>query len=111
MKRRSLPLLAAVLVLVATMLVGVPAALAAAIVQVRLVSASGQPAEGTVTVSPAAGGSFSCRTQAGTCTIPNVPGGRATVTVVPARGAAPPPRTVMIPPSGNVSLIVNTVGH
>ncbi len=109
MKRRTL--LAAALVLVATMLVAIPAALADAVVQVRLVSQSGQPVEGTVTVSPAAGGSFSCRTQGGTCRIPNVPGGRATVTVAPAQGAAPPPRPVMIPPSGNVSLIVNTPGR
>ena len=108
MNRRTL--IAAALALVATLLLAVPPAMADAVVQVRLVSRSGQPVEGTVTVSPAAGGSFSCRTQGGTCTIPHVPGGRATVTVAPVQGAAPPPRPVMIPPSGNVSLIVNTPG-
>jgi len=109
MKRRNL--IAAALALVATLLLAVPAALADAVVQVRLVSQSGQPVEGTVTVSPAAGGTYSCRTQGGTCTIPNVPGGRATVTVAPAQGAPPRPRPVMIPPSGRVSLIVNTPGR
>jgi hypothetical protein len=66
------------------------------------------PAEGTVTITPNAPGSrsYSCTVTAGQCTIAGVPGGMATVRFQPTTGAAPPPHSVMIAPTGNVRLTV-----
>ena len=79
---------------------------ATVIVQVR--NQNGSPADGTVTLTAAGGRTFSCHTQAGRCQMAGVPGGMGTVTFVPATGPAPAPRPVMVAPSGNVSLIVQS---
>jgi len=83
-------------------------ALAEATVSVEVRSAKGQRAEGTVTLE-ARGASrrFTCTTRAGRCRIQGVPGGRYVVRLAPKEGKAPPPRTVVIPPQGEVSLIVS----
>lgn len=62
-------------------------------------------ADGTVTLTPKAGGkAHQCKTVRGSCTLDGVPGGLYTATIVPVAGKAPKPRTVMIPPSGRVEL-------
>jgi hypothetical protein len=87
--------------------VSAPLAHADALVVVQLKDASGQPAEGKVTLLDAQGKAVAtCEAHAGKCEMQNVPGGAFTVTVQPAKGAAPKPRKVMIPPSGKVALVV-----
>lgn len=108
MRRLRRPLLTALL---ATLLVAVSAsvALAAALVVVEVRTPEGEPADGTVTLTPKGGGeSHSCTTEGGKCKIDGVEGGRYEVSLDPNKGEAPPSRTVMIPPSGRVSLIVST---
>jgi hypothetical protein len=87
-----------------------PAAVfAEATVSVSLKDPQGQPADGKVTLSSAEGKSVAtCVAHAGQCEMQSVPGGFYTVTVEPAKGAAPKPRKVMIPPSGKVALVVAT---
>lgn len=100
----------ALLCAVAILVTAVPVALADALVSVQVRNSQGQPADGRVTLTARAGGAtFGCATQGGSCRIDGVPGGQYTVTLAPTGGAEPPPpRTVMIPPSGTVSLIVAT---
>lgn len=62
-------------------------------------------ADGTVTLTCGAR-AFTCHTQAGTCTIAQVPGGPASATFTPEGGQATPARPVMIGPSGDVNLIL-----
>jgi len=101
MKRR---LLAVVLAVAA--FGGAAVALAEATVHVQVRAAQGN-VDGTVTLT-AAGRTFSCHTQHGACTIPGVPGGSASASFAPdGGGAAPPARTVMIAPSGDVQLILS----
>ncbi len=85
-------------------------AFAEATVTVQVRNQNGSPADGTVVLTGASGGSasFSCQTHAGTCQIAGVPGGMHTVTFRPSSGPAPAPRTVMIAPNGSVSLIVSS---
>ncbi len=84
-------------------------AFADALVTVQLKDAQGAPADGKVELSDAAGKVIaSCEAHGGQCELKNVPGGFLTVTVQPAKGAAPKPRKVMIPPTGKVSLVVAT---
>jgi hypothetical protein len=84
-------------------------AYADAVVTVQLKDPQGQPADGKVTLAGADGKPVaSCSAQAGRCDMHGVAGGSYTVTVEPAKGAAPKPRKVMIPPIGNVSLLVAT---
>lgn len=92
-------------------LVAPGAAIADATVVVR-VRAAGAAVDGTVTLIPkgSSKGRYQCRTSDGRCTIRDVPGGRHTVRFVPERGASPPERSVMIPPEGEVSLIVSAGG-
>lgn len=110
---RSNPLASGALVVVALgLLLAVSSvALADALVVVNVRGENGAPADGQVTLTAEAGGqTYSCQTQAGKCELPKVPGGSYKASVVP-RGSnlATPPRAVMIPPAGKVSLIVSTV--
>ena len=50
------------------------------------------------------GGSFTCTTSQGSCTIRSVPGGRYVVVFKPKSGSATAPKKVMIPPSGTADL-------
>lgn len=86
-------------------------AAADATVHVKLRDAQGSPAEGTVTLVDAGGNKVaSCTTQSGTCDMAHVKGGSYRAEVIPKVGDAPKPRKVMIPPDGEVSLIVSTGG-
>jgi hypothetical protein len=82
-----------------------------ALVVVEVRSPEGEPKEGQVTLAPVGDGeTHGCETREGRCRIEGVPGGRYRVTLDPKEGEPPPPKTVMIPPSGRVSLIVSTEG-
>jgi len=85
-------------------------AFADALVVVNVRGANGEAADGRVTLTAEAGGrTYICQTQAGKCEFPNVPGGSYRASVVPTDSThATPPRAVMIPPAGKVSLIVST---
>lgn len=50
------------------------------------------------------GGSFTCTTSQGSCTMRSVPGGRYVVVFKPRSGSATSPKNVMIPPSGSADL-------
>jgi hypothetical protein len=85
------------------------AAQATVVVQVR--TPDGEPAEGKVTLVPKGEGQrHQCTTREGKCSMEGVPGGSYEVRLEPADGKAPPPRKVMIPPSGKATLIVSTAG-
>jgi hypothetical protein len=89
------------------------ASLAAADAQVavELRDADGKPADGEVRLEDAAGKAVaSCKTQGGRCEMSAVPGGNYKAEVTPDSGTPPKPKSVMIPPSGKVSLIMSTGG-
>ena len=50
------------------------------------------------------GGSFTCTTSQGSCTIRSVPGGRYVVVFKPKNGSPTAPKKVMIPPDGTADL-------
>lgn len=50
------------------------------------------------------GGSFTCTTSQGSCTIRSVPGGRYVVVFKPKSGSPTAPKKVMIPPDGKADL-------
>jgi hypothetical protein len=50
------------------------------------------------------GGTFTCTTSQGSCTIRSVPGGRYVVVFKPKSGSATAPKKVMIPPDGSADL-------
>jgi hypothetical protein len=81
-------------------------ALADATVIVELKAADGASADGTVELSK---GEIKhrCTTDKGRCEIKAVAGGMYTVEVTQPGRPSPKPKTVMIPPSGEVKLIVN----
>ena len=60
-------------------------------------------ADGQVQLS-GEGGSFTCTTSQGSCTIRSVPGGRYVVVFKPKSGGSSAPKKVMIPPDGNTDL-------
>jgi len=99
--------LSAVLLL-ALWLAAPSAARADAVVLVR-VQAAGEAVDGRVTLTRKDDGSErrTCQTRAGRCRIPGVPGGRYVVRFQPEEGDSPPDRTVMIPPEGEVTLVVS----
>jgi len=71
------------------------------------VRANAGTVDGTVTLT-AGGRSFTCHTHGGSCAITGVPGGPAQASFAPdGGGAAPPPRTVMIAPSGDTQLVLS----
>jgi hypothetical protein len=82
---------------------------AEAVVVVKVRTPAGKAAEGRVTLVPRGDGErHSCTTKGGTCRMEGVPGGSYEVRLDPAEGQAPSPRRVMIPPSGEATLIVST---
>ena len=84
-------------------------AFAEAKVVVELKDAAGKPADGEVSLHTKSGErAAGCKTVAGRCEMSGVPGGSYEVRVVPASGAAPKPRSAMIPPEGTAKLIVST---
>lgn len=74
-----------------------------AIVHVKVRSAGNQPADGRVELS-GDGGTFTCTTSQGNCTIRSVPGGRYLAVFKPKSGNATAPKKVMIPPDGKADL-------
>ena len=50
------------------------------------------------------GGTFTCTTSQGGCTIRSVPGGRYVVVFKPKSGSPTSPKKVMIPPDGSADL-------
>lgn len=96
--RHALPALAALLTAIAY-----PSfAYADASVMVRITDSAGRPIDGTVTLH-GQGGARVCTTTAGRCTL-SVPAGSYTASMAPVRGAAPPPRTIAVPPTGSITL-------
>jgi hypothetical protein len=84
-------------------------AFAVAKVVVELKDAAGKPADGEVSLYTKSGERVAgCKTAAGRCEMAGVAGGNYEVRVVPASGAAPKPRSAMIPPEGTAKLIVST---
>jgi hypothetical protein len=78
-------------------------------VSVELKSATGEPADGEVSLHKKTGELVaSCKTSSGHCEMTEVAGGMYEVRVAPATGSAPKPRSVMIPPEGVAKLIVST---
>lgn len=76
------------------------------VVVVQLRPRTGEPREATVVLRNAAGIVGSCRTENGTCEIRGVPAGQHEVSAELDARIVTPPRQVMIPPGGKVSLIV-----
>lgn len=90
---------------------GTPSARAEAVVVVQVRTPDGEVANGKVTLERRGDERrYSCTTEEGNCRITGVPGGRYQVLLEPEEGESPPPRNVMIPPSGKVTLIVSTGG-
>jgi hypothetical protein len=80
-------------------------ALAEATVIVEVKRADGSSADGVVRLSKG-DVKLECKTQNGRCQIAAVPGGTYSVEVVQADKPAGKPKRVMIPPAGEVKLIV-----
>ena len=74
-----------------------------AVVHVKVRSADNEPVEGRVELS-GGGGTFTCTTSQGSCTLRSVPGGRYMAVFKPASGSATTPKKVMIPPNGQADL-------
>lgn len=91
-------------------LLAVPlAALAQSRVIVEVRTPEGDVADGKVTLEAVKGGErHSCTTTRGRCVLEGVPGGKYMAKLEPAKGEAPAPRRVMIPPSGEVTVHVPT---
>ena len=95
-------LIASGLLAVAGVLAVPAGASADARITVRLTDHEGRPVDGSVTLTSSAA-TRSCRTTASRCTL-TVPAGTYTVVLRPARGSAPPARTLRVPASGTVAL-------
>jgi hypothetical protein len=79
------------------------------VVQVRTPEGTATDGEVVLTSREPGGATYRCTTQAGECRIDGVQGGRYVATFTPgAGGESPPPKPVMIPPSGRVTLVVST---
>ena len=74
-----------------------------AVVHVKVRSANNKPVDGRVELS-GAGGTFTCTTSQGSCTLRSVPGGQYVAVFKPASGSATAPKKVMIPPDGQADL-------
>jgi hypothetical protein len=74
-----------------------------ALVNVKVRGADNEPVDGRVELS-GDGGTFTCTTSQGGCTMRSVPGGRYVVVFKPKSGAATAPKKVMIPPDGKADL-------
>ena len=78
-------------------------------VTVTLRDKAGAAAEGRVALLDEAGKEVAaCETAKGKCEMSGVKGGTYRAEVRPRSGPPPKPREVMIPPTGDVSLIVST---
>ena len=76
-----------------------------AVVHVKVRSADNKPVDGRVELS-GPGGTFTCTTSQGSCTMRAVPGGRYLAVFKPSRGSATAPKKVMIPPDGKADLLI-----
>lgn len=100
------------LILLSALLLMMPALIpvaadAQARVIVELRAAEGEPSDVTVELAPAEGGqSFRCTTSKGKCSIEGVPGGRYRARVIREGEESPRARRVMIPPSGEVTVVL-----
>ena len=74
-----------------------------AVVHVKVRSADNKPVDGRVELS-GDGGTFTCTTSQGSCTMRAVPGGRYLAVFTPSSGTATAPKKVMIPPDGKADL-------
>ncbi len=74
-----------------------------AVVHVKVRSADNKPVDGRVELS-GEGGTFTCTTSQGSCTLRAVPGGRYIAVFKPNSGSATAPKKVMIPPDGKADL-------
>ena len=74
-----------------------------AVVHVKVRSADNKPVDGRVELS-GDGGTFTCTTSQGSCTLRSVPGGRYLAVFKPNSGSATAPKKVMIPPDGKADL-------
>ena len=74
-----------------------------AVVHVEVRSADNKPVDGRVELS-GEGGTFTCTTSQGSCTLRAVPGGRYIAVFKPNSGSATAPKKVMIPPDGKADL-------
>ncbi|MGB8330251.1 MAG: hypothetical protein WCE62_08990 [Polyangiales bacterium] len=93
---------AVILVCALGLMVTMPAK-ADAVVNVKVRSADNKPVDGHVELR-GAGGTFTCTTSQGSCTLRAVPGGRYTAVFTPKSGNATAPKNVMIPPDGKADL-------
>jgi len=93
---------AAILVCALGLMVTTPVR-ADAVVQVKVRNANNEPVDGRVELA-GDGGTFTCTTNQGSCTLRSVPGGRYTAVFTPKSGSATAPKKVMIPPDGNADL-------
>ena len=74
-----------------------------AVVHVKVRSADNKPVDGRVELS-GDGGTFTCTTSQGSCTMRSVPGGRYLAVFKPKSGSSTTPKKVMIPPDGKADL-------
>jgi hypothetical protein len=93
---------AAILVCAASLMVTAQVK-ADAVVHVKVRSADNKPVDGRVELS-GDGGTFTCTTSQGSCTMRSVPGGRYIAVFKPNSGSATSPKKVMIPPDGKADL-------
>ena len=74
-----------------------------AVVYVKVRSADNKPVDGRVELS-GDGGTFTCTTSQGSCTMRSIPGGRYPAVFKPKSGSSTAPKKVMIPPDGKADL-------
>ena len=74
-----------------------------AVVHVKVRGADNKPVDGRVELR-GAGGTFTCTTSQGSCTMRSVPGGRYVAVFKPKSGSSSAPKNVMIPPDGKADL-------
>lgn len=74
-----------------------------AVVHVQVRSIDNKPVDGRVELR-GDGGTFTCTTSQGACTLRAVPGGRYLAVFKPNSGSATTPKKVMIPPDGKADL-------
>jgi hypothetical protein len=94
--------IAAILVCALGLMVTTPAS-ADTVVNVKVRGADNRPVDGRVQLS-GDGGTFTCTTNQGGCTLRGVPGGRYVAVFTPKSGNATAPKKVMIPPDGQADL-------
>lgn len=84
-------------------------ALAQAAVRVEVRDSDGTSRDGRVSLTAESGAVATCETRGGSCVLTGVAGGRYVLRFEATEGGDPPePRSVMIPPSGSVTLRVSS---